>query len=178
MVGEIRDSETADIAIKASLTGQMVLSTLHTNDAAGAITRLIDMGVEPFLIASSLILAAAQRLCRRICFHCKEPYQIPYSVLEKAGVKLPKSEVEKMTFYHGKGCRQCNQSGYLGRMGILETLVIDDEIRHMIVARVSSNDIKDYAVKKGMLTLRENGLHNFMRGDTTLEEVLRVTSEE
>ncbi len=178
MIGEIRDSETADIAIKASLTGQMVLSTLHTNDAAGAMTRLIDMGVEPFLIASSLILIAAQRLCRRVCSYCKEPYEVPYATLEKAGLKLPKSEVEKMTFYKGKGCRQCNQTGYLGRMGILETLVIDDEIRQMVVSKASSTEIKDYAIKKGMLTLRENGLRNFLRGDTTLEEVLRVTSEE
>ena len=178
MIGEIRDSETADIAIKAALTGQLLFSTLHTNDAAGSITRLVDMKVEPFLIASSLILVAAQRLCRRVCRYCKEPYKVPYTVLEKAGLKLSKAETEKMTFYKGKGCSRCNQTGYLGRMGILETLVIDDEVREMIVSRASSSEIKNYAVKKGMLTLRDNGLRNFARGETTLEEVLRVTSEE
>lgn len=150
MVGEIRDSETADIAIKASLTGQLVLSTLHTNDAAGAITRLIDMGVEPFLIASSVILVAAQRLCRRICAACKS-----------------------------KGCPDCRNTGYQGRMALMEVLVIDDCVREKIISRCSSDEIKRTAVEKqGMRTLREDGMEKCRQGLTTLEEVNKTTAEE
>jgi len=180
MIGEIRDFETADIAIKASLTGVLVLSTLHTNDAASALTRLVDMGVEPFLIASSLMLVVAQRLCRRVCPHCKEPVNIPESVLKRVGVDLKKLAKEKKrepVFYKGKGCARCDGSGYYGRMGTLETLMIDDKIRDMTLARVSSDEIKDYAVKKGMKTLRDNALEKFISGMTTLEEVLRITSD-
>lgn len=177
MIGEIRDGETADIAVKASLTGELVLSTLHTNDAAGAVTRLIDMGVEPFLVASSLIMVAAQRLCRRICPYCKEEYEIPHAALEHAGVKLDKGA--KKIFYHGKGCKRCNDTGYFGRMGVLETLPITDEIRQMIIDRVTSDHIRDFAVKKyGMKLLKDNAITNFLMGVTTLEEVLRVTSED
>lgn len=178
MVGEIRDFDTADIAIKASLTGELVLSTLHTNDAAGAITRLIDMGVEPFLIASSLIVAAAQRLCRKICPHCKEKVEIPKAVFERVGINV--AELEKKgtkEFFRGKGCNRCNNTGYYGRMGTIEILIIDDAIRDMIIKRVSSDQIKDYAVKHGMKTLRENTLRKFLDGETTLEEVLRITTE-
>jgi type IV pilus assembly protein PilB len=132
MVGEIRDSETADIAIKASLTGQLVLSTLHTNDAPSAVTRLVDMNVEPFLIASSVIMTIAQRLCRKICPYCKEEYTVPQSVLEKVA-KDHKGLKGKTVFYRGKGCAKCKNTGYLGRMGILETFLIDDKIRELII---------------------------------------------
>ncbi|MCM8782145.1 MAG: Flp pilus assembly complex ATPase component TadA, partial [Candidatus Omnitrophica bacterium] len=176
MVGEIRDGETADIAIKASLTGQLVLSTLHTNDAASAITRLIDMGVEPFLIASSLVFIAAQRLCRKICPHCKEPCEVPRQVLERIGINYETLEkTGKSKFYEGKGCPKCNNTGFLGRMGILEALFIDDEIKTMIVKRASDDEIKDYAVKHGMKTLRDDAISKFLNGLTTLEEALSVT---
>jgi type IV pilus assembly protein PilB len=180
MVGEIRDSETADIAIKASLTGQLILSTLHTNDAAGAITRLIDMGVEPFLVASSLILSSAQRLIRKICPNCKEEVEIPKDVLERAGFTAEElKEKGVKAFYNGKGCAKCNKSGYYGRIGILEALLIDDPVREMVMKKASSDEIKDYAIKKlGMKTLRDNALENFALGITTLEEVLRATSED
>ena len=180
MVGEIRDFETADIAIKASLTGQLILSTLHTNDSAGAITRLIDMGVEPFLVASSLILASAQRLMRKICSNCKEEMPIPEGVLERLGissVEMKKRGVK--TFYRGKGCQRCNDTGYYGRIAILEALLIDDKVRSMVMKKASSDEVKDYAVKeKGMMTLRDNAVENCIMGITTLEEVLRVTSED
>jgi type IV pilus assembly protein PilB len=174
MVGEIRDGETADIAIKAALTGELVLSTVHTNDAASAITRLVDMGVEPFLVSSSIILIAAQRLCRRICSNCKEPYKVPDEVLQKIGLKVPAGT----KFYHGKGCPKCNQTGYYGRMGTLEVLLVDQTVREMIIRGATSSEIKEYACKHGMKTLRENGLEKFIRGETTLEEVLRMTAEE
>ncbi len=175
MVGEIRDFETADIAIKAALTGQLLLSTLHTNDAPSAITRLIDIGVEPFLVASSLIFVCAQRLMRKVCDNCKEPVQIPMEVLEKLGFK----KKDKFTFYKGKGCANCNATGYFGRFGILETLTIDDTIRDMILERAHSDKIKEYAVtKKSMMTLRDAALENLAMGNTTLEEVLRVTAGE
>ena len=179
MIGEIRDFETADIAIKASLTGVLALSTLHTNDASSALTRLIDMGVEPFLIASSLVLVVAQRLCRRVCPYCKEPINISESVLKRIGVDLKRLSKEKKgpVFYKGKGCNRCDKTGYYGRMGTLETLIIDDKIRDMTMARATSDEIKDYAVKHGMRTLRDNALEKFTTGMTTLEEVLRITSD-
>ncbi len=180
MVGEIRDFETADIAIKASLTGQLILSTLHTNDAASAITRLIDMGVEPFLVASSLVLSSAQRLMRKICQNCKEEIDISKNVLERIGVRP--DEIAKRpikSFYKGKGCSRCSNTGYYGRLGILEAFLIDDKIRDMVMKKAGSDDIKDYAVKQlCMKTLRDNALENFVNGVTTLEEVLRVTSED
>ncbi len=180
MVGEIRDFETADIAIKASLTGQLILSTLHTNDSAGAITRLIDMGVEPFLVASSLVLASAQRLMRKICENCKEEMPAPAEVLERLG--LESAEIKKKNIkalYKGRGCKRCNDTGYYGRVAILEALLIDDQVRSMIMRKASSDEIKDYAVKQTkMLTLRDNAIQNCIMGVTTLEEVLRVTSED
>ncbi|MBU1148093.1 MAG: Flp pilus assembly complex ATPase component TadA [Candidatus Omnitrophica bacterium] len=151
MIGEIRDSETADIAIKASLTGQLVLSTLHTNDAPTTINRLMDMGVEPFLIASSLILVAAQRLCRVVCPSCKGK---------------------------GEACKKCSGTGYYGRCAVLEVLSIDDKIREMIVEKASTDDIREYAVSKGMKTLRDDAMEKYKNGITTMEEVSRVTSEE
>ncbi len=179
MVGEIRDFETADIAIKASLTGQLILSTLHTNDAPGAITRLIDMGVEPFLVGSSILMTAAQRLMRKICSGCKTEVDVPGNILERVGLnpdELAARGIKK--FYKGKGCPKCNDSGYYGRMGLLEALLIDDEIREMVIKKASSDEIKAYAIKNGMKTLRDNALENFVNGSTTLEEVLRITSEE
>jgi type IV pilus assembly protein PilB len=180
MVGEIRDFDTADIAIKASLTGQLILSTLHTNDAAGAITRLIDMGVEPFLIASSLILSSAQRLMRKICPNCKEEVEIPNSVFERSGFDMGVAgKKDKRQFFKGKGCVKCGNTGYYGRLGVLEALLLDDKIREMIIKKVSSDEIKDYAVKElKMKTLRDNAIENFANGVTTFEEVLRVTSED
>lgn len=177
MVGEIRDSETADIAIKASLTGQLVLSTLHTNDAVGALTRLVDMGIEPFLVSASLILAGAQRLCRKICLRCKEEVNIPRSVLQRIGGSVNVDNLmKKRPFYHGKGCPKCGNTGYLGRMGVLETLLIDDCVRDMITMRASTDKIKEYAISKGMMTLRDSALEKFATGITTLEEVLRITT--
>ncbi|MBL7072116.1 MAG: Flp pilus assembly complex ATPase component TadA [Candidatus Omnitrophica bacterium] len=177
MVGEIRDFETADIAIKASLTGQLILSTLHTNDSAGAITRLIDMGVEPFLVASSLVLSSAQRLIRKICSNCKEEAEIPKGMLEKIGMKPEDHPKKGSGFFHGKGCQRCNNAGYYGRIGILEALLIDDKVRDMIMSKVSSDDIKNYAIDGlHMKTLRDNAIENLVNGVTTLEEVLRVTS--
>jgi type IV pilus assembly protein PilB len=175
MVGEIRDSETADIAIKASLTGQLVFSTLHTNDAAGALTRLVDMGVESFLVASSLVMVTAQRLCRRICINCKEKVKIPDEVFEGLGFSPKQTTV----FYHGKGCEACRQTGYRGRMGVTEILDLDDPVREMLIKGASSDGIKKYAIKhQGMITLRDDMLAKFSAGETTLEEVLRVTTRD
>ncbi|MFQ5952558.1 MAG: GspE/PulE family protein, partial [Candidatus Omnitrophota bacterium] len=175
MVGEIRDFETADIAIKASLTGQMVLSTLHTNDAVGAITRLANMGIEPFLIASSLLMTCAQRLLRKICPHCKvKDKEIPADFLKELGEEHPQV-CETKEFYKGKGCAKCNETGYLGRLGTLETLLVDDKIREMINRKQSEEDIRKYLNERGAKTLRENAMTKFCNGWTTLEEVLRVT---
>ena len=169
MVGEIRDLETAEIAIHASLTGHLVFSTLHTNDSAGAITRLIDMGVEPFLVASSLIGVLAQRLVRTICPFCKKPYK-PSSdeIKELKGAKV---------LYRGEGCEQCMGTGYRGRTGIFELLIVDEDIRTLISKNVPTNVIKKTAVEKGMDTLREDGIKKVLEGITTLEEVIRVTQE-
>jgi general secretion pathway protein E len=171
MVGEIRDLETVEIAIQASLTGHLVFSTLHTNDATGALTRLVDMGVEPFLIASSLLAVLAQRLVRRICPDCKEPFHPEESALEELG--LPKDQV----FYHGRGCEACMQSGYRGRTGIFELLVMDNDVRHLLTTGADSVKMKDMAVRNGMATLFEDGLLKVKTGMTTLNEVLRVTQE-
>ncbi|MCK5180648.1 MAG: type II/IV secretion system protein [Candidatus Omnitrophica bacterium] len=175
MVGEIRDNETADIAIKASLTGQLVFSTLHTNDAAGTLTRLVDMNVEPFLVASSLVLVSAQRLCRKICSKCKEEIDIPQEMRDRLQDKLPKD----LTFYRGKGCEACGQTGYLGRLGLTELLEIDDVIRDMLINGKSSDDIKEYARReKGMITLWDDGILKCKAGLTSLEEVLRIATVE
>jgi general secretion pathway protein E len=171
MVGEIRDLETVEIAIQASLTGHLVFSTLHTNDAAGALTRLVDMGVEPFLIASSLLGVVAQRLVRRICPECKEPFQEVESALTELG--LPKDQV----LWRGRGCDACMQSGYRGRTGIFELLLMDNETRHLLTSGADSVTIKEAAVKRGMSTLFADGLEKVKAGVTTLNEVLRVTQE-
>jgi len=173
MIGEIRDSETADIAIKASLTGQLVFSTLHTNDALSSVTRLIDMGIEPFLVASSLIMLCAQRLCRRICLKCRQPIDIPEKFLENMGFK------EKPIFYTAGGCKYCNYTGFYGRIAILEAVMINDTMREMIMKRESLDGIKQYAIMKcGMKTLRDDAFLKIKMGLTTLDEVIRVTKEE
>lgn len=185
MIGEIRDGETADIAIKASLTGQLVFSTLHTNDAISSITRLIDMGIEPFLIASSLVMLCAQRLCRKVCFKCRKPIEIPADFLEKIGFgpsQIPhvdSGSKEKTIFYAAGGCKSCNNTGFYGRVAILETILIDDTIREMIVKKSSIDAIKEYAIKKlGMRTLREDVFIKVKDGLTTLDEALRITSQD
>ena len=169
MVGEIRDAETAEIAIQASLTGHLVLSTLHTNDAATAVTRLVDMGIEPFMIASSLSAVLAQRLVRVICPHCREEYR---PVEQYAGVTLP----EKL--YRGQGCEKCFGLGTMGRTAIYEIMPVDQELCSMIIRRAHAGEIKDYAVSRGMKTLRDDGLVRAAAGVTTIEEVLRVTQED
>jgi len=171
MVGEIRDTETAEIAIQASMTGHLVFSTLHTNDAAGALTRLVDMGIEPFLIASSLMAVLAQRLVRKICPECKMPFKPDKAILEK--YRLPSDQL----FWHGTGCSSCMNSGYKGRTGIFELLVIDNEIRKLLTSGADSETIKQAAIRKGMTTLFEDGLSKVKKGITTLDEVLRVTQE-
>jgi type IV pilus assembly protein PilB len=173
MIGEIRDPETADIAIKAALTGQLMLSTLHTNDAITSITRLIDMGVEPFLVASSLVMLCAQRLCRKICPRCKKQTDIPKDFLEKIGFK------GESKFYTADGCKYCSNTGFHGRVAILEAVLIDDVIREMIIKRKSIDDVKKYAIEKcSMMTLRDDAFLKVKEEQTTLEEALRITTEE
>jgi len=176
LVGEIRDSETADIAVKAALTGHLLFSTLHTNSASGAVTRLVDMGVEPFLIGSSLIIVVAQRLCRKICQNCKTVTEITDQTL--ARINIPKKMIPEGKAFYGKGCNSCNGTGYMGRMCVSEVLEVDDEIQEMILGRKSSFDIHSMAVKKGMKTLFDDIVYKFSLGLTTLDEVIRVTSEE
>ena len=175
MVGEIRDSETAEIAINASLTGHLVLSTLHTNDAAGAFVRLIDMGVEPFLVASAVAGVLAQRLVRRLCTVCRRPA----ALAEKhyGNLVLPDFVRPGERIYEAAGCESCGQTGYRGRGGIFELLQVTDEIESMIIARSSSTEIREKALEQGMRTLRDDGWRRVLNGSTTLEEVLRVTEE-
>lgn len=173
MIGEIRDAETADIAIKASLTGQLVLSTLHTNDAISSITRLIDMNVEPFLVATSLIMLCAQRLCRKLCQKCKVPAAIPAERLKELGLE-PNTVV-----YTSGGCKYCNNTGFYGRIAILEVAMIDDVIREMVVKKDSIDDIKKYAIEKcGMRTLRDDAFIKVKDGLVSIDEAIRVTTEE
>jgi len=178
LVGEIRDEETARIAIQAALTGHLVLSTLHTNDAPSAVTRLIDMGIEPFLIASSLLGAVAQRLVRKICPQCKTPYKPTKEEIEVLKNNLPNEEIDfdNLVLYKGSGCSFCNNKGYKGRTAIHEIMLLDDEIREQILKKVSKDTIRDLARKKGMTTLREDGLQKVLAGITTIEEVMRVTA--
>lgn len=176
LIGEIRDSETADIGVKAALTGHLVFSTLHTNNAAGAVARLTDMDVEPFLIASSLIATTAQRLLRRICLHCRKECDIPKQVLDRLPVEY-RPLLAGVKGYQGTGCQHCKNTGYRGRIGVMEVLVIDDELQQLIIDRASSDEIDRMARKKGMSTLFENALLTFKDGQTTLEEVLRVTMD-
>jgi len=168
MVGEIRDRETAEIAIQASLTGHLVFSTLHTSDACSSVTRLIDMGIEPFLISTTLAVVLAQRLVRVICERCKERYAPPADVLKDIGIK------EKVSLYKGAGCARCNYTGFSGRIGIFELLIIDDDIRNLIIERASAEDIRKAAKEKGMHELFQDGEDKIRKGLTTPEEVLRV----
>ncbi|HEU4385884.1 MAG TPA: type II secretion system ATPase GspE [Anaeromyxobacteraceae bacterium] len=181
MVGEIRDLETAEIAIQASLTGHLVLSTVHTNDAAGAVTRLLDMGVQPFLIASSLVGVLAQRLVRVLCPECKQAYAPTPEELEQAGITrevLARAGNASGRVYRPLGCPACQKTGYQGRTGIYELMLVDDDLRQLILKNVDSNTIKRKAVEKGMLTLLEHGAFKVARGVTTAAEVLSVTAED
>ena len=173
MLGEIRDIETASIAINASLTGHLVFSTLHTNDAPGAVTRLIDIGVKPFLVASSVRALMAQRLVRKVCKKCTAPYQPSESELESLG--LDPGKVSGATFMRGKGCNDCNKTSYRGRFGIFEIFVLDDEARKLIYDRVPASVLRSRAREMGMRTLREDGARKVMAGLTTAEEVIRAT---
>jgi len=176
MVGEIRDLETAENAIRAALTGHLVFSTLHTNDAAGAVTRLLDMGIEPFLVASSVDGLVAQRLVRRLCEKCKKPMTIDPEYLERAG--FPPELLSQGTIYEAVGCEECRMTGFKGRTGIYEIIVVDDTIRPLIVTRAASNVIKQQALKQGMRTLRDDGWTKVLEGITTVEEILRVSEED
>jgi len=176
MVGEVRDLETAEIAIRASLTGHLVFSTLHTNDAPSAFTRLIDMGIEPFLVASSVEAVMAQRLVRTICPHCKAPQKVDRDYLVRIG--FPEHEIDSTTFLKGLGCEECRQLGYQGRTGIHELLVVGESIRPLVMNRAPASDIAQAAKNQGMRTLREDGWRKVKAGITTLEEVLRVTQTE
>ena len=174
MVGEIRDTETAQIAVQAALTGHLVLSTLHTNDAPSAITRLIDMDVEAFLISSSVIGVIAQRLVRVICEKCKEEYTPEKNVLNGLNIKSNSNSDGKIKLYRGTGCSICKNTGYYGRTSIYEHIILDEEIKSLIISKASSNIIRDTAIKKGMKTLKDSGMEKALQGITTIEEVLRV----
>src|SRR5438128_5652207 len=174
MVGEIRDNETADIAVKAALTGHQVLSTLHTNDAAGASTRLDDLGIEPFLISSSILLSCAQRLVRRICSNCQEEFVPEPEMIEKLGLQ----EKSGTVFHHGSGCDRCKGRGYLGRVAVIEALPVSEAIRRLVIKRASAAVIKNQAITEGMKTLRVVGIEKALEGVTTLEEVWGVTAED
>ncbi len=176
LVGEIRDMETAEMAVQASLTGHLVFATLHTNDSAGAITRLMNMGIEPFLVTSSTIAIQAQRLVRRICPACKESYPPDPESLKELGVSLDDSRLTHI--YRGTGCEKCSQRGYHGRSGIFELLVMSPRIQELVLQGADSNVVKREARREGMRTLREDGAEKMLRGETTVEEILRVTRDE
>ncbi|MHC4712263.1 MAG: type IV-A pilus assembly ATPase PilB [Planctomycetota bacterium] len=174
LIGEIRDLETIEIAIKAALTGHLVLSTLHTNDAPSTITRMVDMGVDPFMIATSVVLVSAQRLCRRLCTECREPVDVPEERLLALGLTKEDLKGQKPAFHKAKGCTRC-AAGYKGRFAVLETLPVSETVRRIVISGKSAVDIKKTGLDEGMVTLRRCGMLNAMRGNTSLEEVLRVT---
>ena len=174
MIGEIRDSQTAEIAIRSAITGHLVLSTLHTNDAPGAITRLIDMGIEPYLVSSSVSGVIAQRLARKICDNCK----ISYKASEKEKQLLGLDEKEDVTLYKGRGCAVCNKTGYKGRLPLYEMMIVNSSIKELINRKSSSDVLGKYAVKNGMITLRERAKKIVLEGNTTIDEMLRLTYEE
>jgi len=176
MVGEIRDLETAEIAIRAALTGHLVFSTLHTNDAPSAFTRLIDMGIEPFLVASSVEAVLAQRLVRTICPNCKTEQKVERSYLKRIG--FPEDAIDTAKFYHGAGCEDCRQLGYQGRLAIYELLLLNEQLRPLILNRAAASTIAQRAIELGMRTLRTDGWNKVRAGITTIEEVLRVTQVE
>jgi type IV pilus assembly protein PilB len=173
LVGEIRDFETAEIAVKAALTGHLVLSTLHTNDAPSTVSRLMNMGIEPFLVASSVNLICAQRLVRRVCAHCQVDQPMPVAALVQAG--FAPEDAERVVPRRGKGCERCNQTGYKGRIGLYEVMEISEEIRELILVGASAPELRRKAIDSGMMTLRQSGLQKVMDGITTLEEVGRET---
>jgi type IV pilus assembly protein PilB len=173
MVGEMRDIETSQIAIQSSLTGHLVLTTLHTNDAPGAVTRLVDMGVEPFLISSTLMAVLAQRLVRTICKKCRTPFEPTENQL--GTLNLSPHDIGEKAFYYGRGCAACNDTGYKGRKGIFELLVVTEPIRSLINERAPTVVLRQKAVELGMVTLREDGLRGIFDGDTTIEEVVKYT---
>jgi type IV pilus assembly protein PilB len=171
LVGEIRDLDTARVAIQAALTGHLVFSTLHTNDAAGTLTRLVDMGIEPFLTSSAVAAVIAQRLIRTVCPRCKSGYTPPPELLQKIGL----DPQQKYEFFIGKGCKNCRSTGYKGRMGIFEQLIVDSKIQELVLRNATAGEIKQLAVQNGMKTLRDDGLQKVLEGKTTIDEVLRVT---
>jgi len=173
LVGEIRDFETAEVAIKAAMTGHLVLSTLHTNDAPSSISRLMNMGIEPFLVATSVHLIAAQRLIRKICTFCKEPYEVPPAALTNVG--FSEAEARTLKLFRGRGCERCSSTGYKGRIALYEVLEIDDDMREMILSGGSSYELRTKAVATGMITLRASGLQKIRDGMTTIDEVVRET---
>jgi type IV pilus assembly protein PilB len=176
MVGEIRDFETAQIAIQAALTGHLVLSTVHTNDAPGTVTRLIDMGIEPFLISSSVILILAQRLIRKICPECREQIKVHPQLLIDLGV--PPDEAKNFNVCKGKGCALCSGTGYKGRVGLYEVMTMKEEVKELVLSRGSASEIKKEAIRLGMKTLRQSGIHKVKEGLTTIEEVARATMDD
>jgi type IV pilus assembly protein PilB len=176
MVGEIRDFETAQIAVQAALTGHLVLSTVHTNDAPGTISRLIDMGIEPFLISSAIILILAQRLIRKVCTECREPIKVHPQLLIDLGI--PPDEVKSIQVYKGKGCSLCNNTGYKGRVGLYEVMPMKEEVKELVLSRASTSEVKKEAIRLGMKTLRQSGIAKIREGVTTIEEVLRSTIED
>ena len=173
LVGEIRDLETAEIAIKAALTGHLVLSTLHTNDAPSTLTRLMNMGIEPFLVASSVNLICAQRLVRRLCKQCKEAHPLPPQGFIDVG--MPEEDAETATAFRPVGCDKCNNTGYKGRVGLYEVMEISEQLREMILTGASAMDLRRKAREEGMFTLRESGLCKVREGVTSIEEVVRET---
>ncbi|MCX6345917.1 MAG: type II secretion system ATPase GspE [Armatimonadetes bacterium] len=172
MIGEIRDSETATIATEAALTGHLVLSTLHTNDAPGALTRMVDMDIEPFLISSSVIGVIAQRLVRVVCPKCKEPYQPPRDAIKRLGIEVDGDTT--VSFYRGRGCDHCRGNGYKGRIGVYELMIVNDRIRDLVLQKASSHLIREVAIETGMKTLKEDAIAKILLGITTLEECMRV----
>ncbi|GAB4458788.1 MAG: hypothetical protein OHK0029_20460 [Armatimonadaceae bacterium] len=174
MVGEMRDQETAMIAIEAALTGHLVFSTLHTNDAPGAVARLMDMGVEPFLIASATVGVMAQRLLRKVCEKCKQPYEPPRDAIKRLGMNLEEIDKSKVTFFRGRGCEVCKGSGYKGRIGCYELMPVTDKVRELILAHASAYAIREAAIEAGMKSLKEDAMEKILLGVTTLEESLRV----
>jgi len=173
LVGEIRDSETAAIAVKAALTGHLVLSTLHTNDAPSAVSRLVDMDVDPFLVATSVILVAAQRLVRRICSNCKEEVNMTAAALRNMG--FSEEDAGSVKIYAGRGCVKCNNTGDKGRIALYEVMPVSDTVREMIFAKATASDVRRQAIEEGMVTLRQSGLIKIKQGITTMEEVFKET---
>jgi len=178
MIGEIRDSETLDIAVKSALTGHLVLSSLHTTTAAGSVIRMENMGIEPFLICSSVLAIIAQRLLRKVCDKCKEVYSITPDIARKVGLSKFIDNQEEIKLYRGKGCKHCVNSGYKGRVGITEIILLSPAVKELILNRAGEVNIKKKAREEGMQTMREDALQKVLAGLTTLEEVLRITASD